>query len=324
MAERKCCFDGAVTMDSAALPLRTEEYRKPYLTRGKRITKALRKEVPFGIGSLALVWQFLFFYVPLIFMLFSSISRITISGTFEGFTFAHFAQVMKFDYFNVIFQSLKLAFSTALLTLCLGFPLAYTIALKGGRFKNFLLFLVIIPFWTNFLLHIYAWFFVLEKGGFLNQMLLYFNIVDAPIHFLNTPFAVYLMMVYYYLPFMTLPIYSSLEKFDPSLIEASMDLGATKFQTFRRVVLPVLMPAIRNGFFLVFIPSFGEFVIPELMGGDKFTYVGSVVSQFILGEKTAPIGIAFTVVAGIFLMGASYLLYRGTFVVTKWLVGGSK
>ncbi|MBM3194958.1 MAG: ABC transporter permease subunit, partial [Chlamydiae bacterium] len=143
-------------------------------------------------------------------------------------------------------------------------------------------------------------------------------------HFLNTGFAVHLMMVYYYLPFMTLPIYSSLEKFDPTLIEASMDLGATKIQTFRRVVLPVLMPAIRTGFFLVFIPAFGEFVIPELMGGDKFMFVGSVVSQFILGEKTAPIGIAFTVLSGIILLFASFLLYKGTFRVTKWLTGGQQ
>ncbi|MFZ4772929.1 MAG: ABC transporter permease [Chlamydiia bacterium] len=306
-------------METLAIPLRPHP-----LSRSKRIQKALRKEAPFGIGSGALVWQFLFFYAPLVLMLFSSVSRFALDGTFKGFTLSHFAQVLKPDYFNVIFQSLNLGLSTALITLFLGFTLAYTIALKGGQFKTFLLFLVIIPFWTNFLLHIYAWFFVLEKGGFLNQLLLYLNIVEEPIHFLNSPFAVHLMMVYYYLPFMTLPIYSSLEKFDPSLIEASMDLGATKIQTFRRVVLPVLMPAIRTGFFLVFIPAFGEFVIPELMGGDKYTYVGSVVSQFILGEKTAPIGIAFTVVSGFFLMAASFFLYKGTFVVTRWLIGGTK
>jgi len=296
----------------------------PSTSRMKRLQRALRKDAPFGIGLGALVWQFLFFYAPLVLMLISSVCRFAVNGSFEGFTFAHFLQLMKFDYFNVIFQSLRLGFTTAILALALGFPLAYTIALKGGQFKNFLLFLVIIPFWTNFLLHIYAWFFVLEKGGFLNQLLLFFNLIDEPIHFLNTSFAIHLMMVYYYLPFMTLPIYSSLEKFDPTLIEASMDLGATKIQTFRRVVFPVLMPAIRTGLFLVFIPAFGEFVIPELMGGDKFMYVGSVVSQFILGEKTAPIGIAFTVLSGLFLTIASFILYKGTFVLTKWLTGGQR
>lgn len=290
----------------------------------KKLKTILRKDAPFGIGSGALVWQSLFFYAPLVLMLISSFSRFHLDGTFEGFTLSHFAQILKLDYFKVILKSLELGFTTACITLLLGFPLAYTIALKGGRFKTFLLFLVIIPFWTNFLLHIYAWFFVLEKGGFLNQLLLWLGLIQEPIHFLNTSFAVHLMMVYYYLPFMTLPIYSSLEKFDPTLIEASMDLGATKIQTFRRVVLPVLMPAIRTGFFLVFIPAFGEFVIPELMGGDKFMFVGSVVSQFILGEKTAPIGIAFTVLSGTILLFASFLLYKGTFRITKWLTGGQQ
>jgi spermidine/putrescine transport system permease protein len=306
-------------MGSIALP--TEE-QQSFTRKGFR--KVLKREAPFGIGSGALVWQFLFFYAPLVLMLFSSVSRFHVDGSFEGFTLTHFFQILKLDYFFVIFKSLKLGFSTACITLLLGFPLAYTIALKGGRFKTFLLFLVIVPFWTNFLLHIYAWFFVLEKGGFLNQLLLWLKVIEQPIHFLNTSFAVHLMMVYYYLPFMTLPIYSSLEKFDPCLIEASMDLGATKLQTFRRVVLPVLMPALRTGFFLVFIPAFGEFVIPELMGGDKFMYVGSVVSQFIMGEKTAPIGIAFTVLSGSLLMLASLALYRGSFVLNRWLTGGNR
>jgi len=306
-------------METILLPENTSAYNRP-----KNFKRHLKKEAPFGVGSGALVWQFLFFYAPLVLMLISSFSRFHIDGTFESFTFAHFKQILKIDYFLVIFESLKLGFTTACSTLLLGFPLAYTIALKGGRFKSFLLFLVIIPFWTNFLLHIYAWFFVLEKGGFLNQVLLWTNLIQEPIHFLNTSFAVHLMMVYYYLPFMTLPIYSSLEKFDPTLIEASMDLGATKFQTFRRVVLPVLMPAKSTGFFLVFIPAFGEFVIPELMGGDKFMYVGSVVSQFIMGEKTAPIGIAFTVLSGGILLAASFLLYKGTFALNRWLTGGHR
>jgi spermidine/putrescine transport system permease protein len=306
-------------MQQAALPIEQNSTH-----RLKRIKRALRKEAPFGVGSAALVWQSLFFYAPLVLMLVSSFSQIDLHGAFRGFTFSHFTQIFKIEYFLIIFKSLKLGLSTAIITLLLGFPLAYTIAIRGQKFKNFLLFLVIIPFWTNFLLHIYAWFFVLEKGGFLNQILLYLGIIDTPIHFLNTPFAVHLMMVYYYLPFMILPIYSSLEKFDPTLIEASMDLGATKFQTFRRIVLPVLMPAIRTGFFLVFIPAFGEFVIPELMGGDKLMYVGSVVSQFILGEKTAPIGVAFTVLSGIFLLIASFLLYKSTFYLTNWLTGGNK
>jgi ABC-type spermidine/putrescine transport system permease subunit I len=119
-----------------------------------------------------------------------------------------------------------------------------------------------------------------------------------------------IMMVYYYLPFMVLPIYSSLEKFEYKLIEASMDLGASWFQTFRRIMLPLTIGGIRAGFFLVYIPAFGEFAIPELMGGDKYMFVGSVVSHYILGDQTGSLGAAFTVVACLCLLLSTVGLYQ--------------
>jgi ABC-type spermidine/putrescine transport system permease subunit I len=192
----------------------------------------------------------------------------------------------------------------------IGFPLSYFIAFRGGKFKTLFLFLLLVPFWTNFLLHIYAWFFVLEKEGFLNTVLLNLHLIKEPIHFLNSFFSVVLMMVYYYLPFLALPVYSALERFDHSLLEASLDLGASRFQTYKRILVPLVLPSIRAGFFLVYIPAFGEFVIPELMGGDKHYYVGSVVSQFILGEQTAQLGTSFTVISIMILMITVGLLFK--------------
>ncbi|MCF7806656.1 MAG: ABC transporter permease [Simkaniaceae bacterium] len=262
----------------------------------RRLISALKREAPFAIGIPALIWQILFFYLPIALMILASFFVWNERGTLS-FSIAHFRHICQSSYLSSIGSSLLLSFSTAITCFCIGFPLAHFIAFRGGRFKNMFFFLLIIPFWTNFLLHIYAWFFVLEKDGFLNTILLNVGLIQSPIHFLNTPFAVMLMMVYYYVPFMTLPIYSSLDRFDPSLLEASQDLGASKFQTFRRVLLPLTMNSIRSGFFLVFIPAFGEFVIPELMGGDKDYYIGSVISQFILGEETGHLGTAYTVIS---------------------------
>jgi spermidine/putrescine transport system permease protein len=212
-------------------------------------------------------------------------------------------------YLRVIGMSILLALGTAILCLLIAYPMAYFLAFRGKKFKDLLLFLLIVPFWTNFLLHVYAWFFVLEREGFLNTVLRNMGIIQEPLHMLNSFFAIMIMMVYYYLPFMVLPIYSTLERFDFRLMEASFDLGATWFKTFRRIILPLSLRGIRAGFFLVFIPSFGEFAIPELMGGDKQMFVGSVVSHYILGEETESLGAAFTVVATLFLLASAAILY---------------
>ena len=189
-------------------------------------------------------------------------------------------------------------------------------AFRGKKIKILLLFLLIIPFWTNFLLHVYAWFFVLEREGFLNNLLKVMGLIQEPIHFMNSMFATMVMMVYYYLPFMVLPIYSSLEKFDCKLLEASVDLGASSLETLRHIMLPLSLTGIRAGFFLVYIPSFGEFAIPELMGGDKQMFVGSVVARYMLGDETGSLGAAFTVVSCTVLLASSILLY---FLIQKML-----
>jgi spermidine/putrescine transport system permease protein len=242
-------------------------------------------------------------------MIVSSFLKVSKTGKIEGITFETVSVFFTPTYLKVIGSSILLALSNAILCLFIAYPLAYFLAFTGKRFKNIFLFLLLIPFWTNFLLHVYAWFYVLEKQGFLNNLLLNLHIINEPILLLNSLFSIMIMMVYYYMPFMVLPIYSSLEKFDLSLIEASLDLGATWWQTFRRILLPLSMRGVRAGFLLVYIPSFGEFAIPELMGGDKQMFVGNVVSQYILAEGTGSLGSAFTVMSCAILVVTAMLLY---------------
>lgn len=272
--------------------------------------ESLKSERFFAIGIPALVWQGLFFYLPLVFVFISSFIRLSEQGQFQGFTLDHIGTFFSFTYFKVIGASLVLALSNAILCFLIAYPLAYTLAFIAKRARNLLLFLLIVPFWTNFLLHVYAWFYILETQGIINSFLLHLKLIQKPILLLNTTFATMVMMVYYYLPFMVLPIYSALERFNYSLIEASFDLGGSFRSTAGRILLPLTRRGILAGFFLVFIPSFGEFAIPELMGGDRYAFVGTVVSQYILGEGTGSLGSAFTLLSAVCLIAVSALLLR--------------
>lgn len=243
----------------------------------------------------ALVWQMLFFYIPLLFVIGSSFF-----SEHDGslvFTFGHYKTVFKLVYFTIIGRSFGLALTTALVCLLIGYPLAYYIAVKKRSLKNIFLFLLIVPFWTNFLVLMYAWFFVLDPLGLINSTLLYFNLIDKPLILLNNYFSVILVMAYAYLPFMVMPIFTGLEKIDLTLIEASRDLGASMVQTFIRIIVPLSLPGIRTGLLLVFVPAFGEFVIPMIIGGDKNMYVGSLISHFFFIDRNAYAGSAFTVLA---------------------------
>lgn len=265
-----------------------------------------------------MIWQVLFFYLPLALIFISSFLYITDTGAIGGITLQKITFFLRPVYLKVVFNSLILALSNACICLTIAYPLAYFLTFNSKRFKNILLFLLIVPFWTNFLLHVYAWFFVLEKKGLINQFLQLTGIIDNPLHMLNTPFAIMIMMVYYYLPFMVMPLYSAMEQIDNRLIEASYDLGASWFHTLRCVILPLTKRGLQAGFFLVFIPSFGEFAIPELMGGDKWMFVGTVISSFILDEQTSSLGAAFTVVASVFLLLSAILLY---FLIDRMIPG---
>jgi len=278
--------------------------RKREKATGKSIPTAT-SQMPFAFGAPAMIWQVLFFYVPLALLAVSSFLRVTEVGEVTGVTFDHIVFFLRPLYLKVIASSFLLAITNTVICFAIAYPLAYFIAFTAKRLSNLFLILIIIPFWTNFLLHVYAWFFVLDKDGFLNTVLQAVGLVQNPVSHLNNSVAILVMMVYYYLPFMVFPLYSSLERMDVRLIEASRDLGATWFQTFRRVILPLTKRGLKAGFFLVYIPSFGEFAIPELMGGDRQMFVGTVIADYILGEETGALGSAFTLLAvGLMLLSA--------------------
>lgn len=270
--------------------------------------KKTNNEKSIFIGSSVVLWQILFFYIPIFIIFLTSLK----SG-FVKSGFANYYKIFSFDYFYIIFKSLGLAFLNSTFCFLIGYPIAYFITFHAKKFKNFFLFLVIVPFWTNFLLHIYSWFFVLEQYGFLNTLLLKLSLISEPLKLLNSFFAIILVLVYCYLPFMILPIYSALERFDKRLIEASLDLGATNIQTLFKVILPMSISGIISGIFLVFVPTFGEFAIISSLGGDRYIFVGNVISDYVLGVATQSVGSAFTVVSTLivfFVAGIIYCVFR--------------
>jgi putrescine transport system permease protein len=180
-------------------------------------------------------------------------------------------------YRNAYLSSAVIAGISTFFTLLIGFPLAYGMARASERLRPILLMLVILPFWTSFLIRVYAWIGILKPEGLLNQLLLSIGVIDQPLTILNTNTAVYIGIVYSYLPFMVLPIYSTLEKLDYSLIEAAQDLGCTALAAFWKVTIRLALPGILAGCLLVFIPAVGEFVIPDLLGGSQTLMIGKVL-----------------------------------------------
>jgi spermidine/putrescine transport system permease protein len=203
-----------------------------------------------------------------------------------------------------------LAITTSLICFILAYPLAYTLAIKiDKKFRMFLLFLLILPSWTSIVVQVYAWFFLLEKNGFLTQFLYRAGVISENFHLLNNYFTILIGMVSTYLPFMVFPIYAVLERMDKRLLEASADLGANKIETFKRVIFPLSLPGVSAGFLLVFIPSFGEFAIPSLLGGSKYAFWGSVIVDRFLRSRDWRAGAALAVLGiliPVFLMVISY------------------
>ena len=195
-------------------------------------------------------------------------------------------------YINAYFFSIQVAFISATIALLVGYPMAYFIARSPEPRRTFLLMMVILPFWTSFLLRVYAWQGFLRSNGVINNTLISLGIIDTPIQMLQTNFAVYLGIVYTYLPFMILPLYANLVKLEESLLEASADLGGRPMATFFYVTLPLSLPGIVGGFMLVFIPAIGEFVIPELLGGPDTLMIGRVLWNEFFSNRDWPVASA--------------------------------
>ncbi len=199
-------------------------------------------------------------------------------------------------YFNAYVSSVFIAGVSTFLTLLVGFPLAYGMARAPTSLRPLLLMLVILPFWTSFLIRVYAWIGILKPEGLLNQLLMAIGVINEPLIILNTDTAVYIGIVYSYLPFMVLPIYSTLEKMDYSLIEAAQDLGCRPVTAFWKITFPLSVPGVVAGCMLVFIPAVGEFVIPDLLGGSRTLMIGKTLWVEFFSNRDWPVSSAVAVV----------------------------
>jgi putrescine transport system permease protein len=205
-------------------------------------------------------------------------------------------------YIETYLFSLKTALISTLLCLLVGYPMAYAMARAPQGVRPALLMLVILPFWTSFLIRIYAWIGLLSNNGIINNILLGWGVIDEPLAIMNTPFAVYIGIVYTYLPFMILPLYATLEKLDLSLLEAAADLGCRPIRAFFTITVPLSKPGIISGSMLVFIPAVGEFVIPELLGGAETYMIGNLLWNEFFNNRDWPLASAVAVVMLFFLV----------------------
>jgi spermidine/putrescine transport system permease protein len=264
-----------------------------------------------GLLAPATFWLGLFFLAPLLFILAYSFGTSGVYGGITlGFNPGNYLKVFDPLYLEIVGRTFVIAFFNTFLCLVLGYPLAYFIVFKGGRRKSTLILLVMIPFWTSLLLRVYAWVVILGGNGIANRILQFLGITDGPINLIFTPQAVLMGMVYSYLPFMILPLYAALEKFDVGLKEAAQDLGATRWQTFWRVTFPLSMPGVIAGSILVFIPSAGEFVIPDLLGGARTVMVGNLIQQQFLAARDWAFGSALAMILAALLVGAIMFYVR--------------
>jgi putrescine transport system permease protein len=277
---------------------------------------------------LPLVWLTAFFLVPTLIVLKISLSQVAIAqppytpvldlaAGWEGLK--SFAAGLTLEnyitlfgdplYLAAYFKSLQVAALSTLLLLASGYAIAYAMARAPRRLQPLLLMLVVLPFWTAFLIRVYAWVTILQRDGLLNQALLALGIIDAPLTWLATDTAVYIGIVYSYLPFMVLPLYASLEKLDPTLLEAAADLGAPPWKTFWQVTVPLSLPGIVAGALLCFIPIVGEFVVPDLLGGSSTLMIGLTLWTEFFANRDWPLASAVAIVMLLVLVGP-IVLYR--------------
>ena len=290
----------------------------------KRIQLKSGKDIPFILYSPALIWQVLFLLVPLgLTIFFSAVEWVDVSR-FTVATWNNYAAVCNLVHARIILRSALLSLGTVFVTFLLAYPVAYFLALRLRRFKNVFLFLLTLPFWVNFLILVYAWLFLLEHNGVFNAGLMYLGFISQPLDIANNLIAVFIVMVYCYLPFIIMPIYTSLGKIDDRIFEASADLGAKPWQTFTRITLPLSFSGISTGLLLVMVPAFGELAIPLMVGGSKEMMVGSLISHYFFVVRDNGLGAAFTIVSGLVLVFLALSIhYSMRFLIRKFGKEGS-
>jgi spermidine/putrescine transport system permease protein len=273
-----------------------------------------------ALVSPALAWMVIFLIVPLVLVVALSFASrgaygpVDWGGSVSGFvsklSLQNYVRLLDPLYLEVLWTSLKLAGVTTAICILVGYPVAYFLARSEGRLRSALLFLLLIPFWTNFLIRIYAWIILLRTEGLLNRFLVGLGILPEPLSIMYTPTAVMIAMVYEFLPFMILPLYTSLEKIEGRLWEAAADLYARPRRVFWRVTLPLSLPGVIAGTILVFIPTMGMFVVPDLMGGARTALVGNLVQRQFLAARDWPFGSAASMVLMLLTLAATLVYTR--------------
>ncbi|NDW00098.1 ABC transporter permease [Salipiger sp. PrR002] len=256
-----------------------------------------------GLLGAPTVFLLFFFFGPLLIMLVYSFLTPGLYGGVDWiFSHLNYGRILgwadtryeKFDpvYIAIFLRSLRLAALTVLASLLISYPAAFWISRMRPGLRDFSIFLVTLPFFVSLIVRLFAWVLILRPTGFLNQGLMAIGLTSEPIEFLYTDFAVILGMTYVFIPFMFLPLYGSIEKLDMAQIEASSDLGATRIQTFRKVILPATLPGIIGGSVITFIPALGNFIVPSVLGGAKVLMIGNLIEQQFLSARNWPFGSA--------------------------------
>lgn len=257
------------------------------------------------------LWLAVLFVTPLlVVMVYSFFERGTYGELVPAFTLDNYVRAMDPLYLATLWRSVRLSLIATGISLLVGYPLAWHIAQQSERAKKTLLVLLLVPFWTNFLVRTYAWIFILRTEGLLNSTLLELGWIDAPLDILFTETAVVIGLVYTYLPFMVLPIYVSAEKLDRRLLEAARDLGATSAHVFRRIVLPLTKPGVISGSILVFVPCLGAYITPDLLGGSKSLMIGNLIQMQFLSARDWPFGSALSFLLMAIVLAALYVSSR--------------
>lgn len=286
------------------------------MTRRHRLYRWLEARRRQMVIGLPLIWMGLFFLVPFVFVLKISFSEAVIARppytpllewTDQGLAvllnFGNYAYLIEDTlYLTAYLNSIRIAAIATLITLAIGYPMAYAIARASPARRAVLLVLIILPFWTSFLIRVYAWIGILDREGLLNAALTGLGLIDTPLVLRQTEFAVQLGIVYSYLPFMVLPLFANLEKHDPALLEAAADLGCPPWKGFLRITLPLSLPGIAAGSLLVFIPAVGEFIIPELLGGPDTLMIGRTLWNEFFANRDWPVASAVAIAMLIFLV----------------------
>ena len=262
----------------------------------------------------ALGWWAVFLVVPVGLILgYSVLERGTYGGVEPVLTLDNLTRSVEPLYVRILWFSIRMALAATVIALLIGYPAAYLIATMPPRWRTPILVLTVLPFWTSLLIRTYAWIVLLNNEGLINRGLEGLGVIDQPLPLLNNEFAIILGLVYGYLPLMILPIYASIERLNPELREASADLGGGPFRTFLRVTLPLTLPGVAAGCIFVFVPSLGNFIVPDLLGGGLATMVGNLIQQQFLRARDWPFGAALSL-ALIGLMGLLLFLQA-------WLLG---